>query len=44
MPTLKEYMEEKRLISRGMILVVGLTSAFAGALLMLIFALLGLVS
>jgi len=44
MPTLKEYMEEKRLISRRMILVVGLTGAFAGALLMLVFALLGLIS
>lgn len=44
MPTLKEYMEERRLISRGMILVVGLTGALSGALLMLIFALLGLVS
>lgn len=44
MQSFKEYMQEKRLISRFMILIVGLLGALSGAILMFIFALLGLLS
>ena len=41
--TLKEFLAEKKLISRWIILISALTGAFAGALLMFMVALLGLV-
>lgn len=44
MATFKEYMEEKRLTTRATILTVGLTGALAGAILMFMFVLLGLVA
>jgi hypothetical protein len=39
---LKEYMGEKREVTRWIVMRVALTGAFAGALLMLIFSLLGM--
>ena len=44
MQAIREYMEEKRLVSRWLVLVIGLTGAFAGAVLMLMMALLGIAS
>ncbi len=41
MVSLKEYMREQSPVSRNKILVIALTSAFAGACLMFVFALAG---
>lgn len=43
MSEIKKFLDEKRLVGRWLILVVGLTGAFAGALLMFLMALLGIV-
>jgi hypothetical protein len=42
MGTLKNYMNESKLVSRTMILVVGLIGMFAGAILMFMFAIAGM--
>ena len=44
MPTFKEYMKEQRLTNRLVILTVGLVGALAGATLMFLFALLGIIA
>jgi len=41
--SMREYLEEKKLISRWIILVAGLAGAGAGAILMFLFALLGII-
>ena len=41
--TFKEFMTEHKLISRWIILLTGMIGAFAGAVLMFIFVLMGLV-
>lgn len=41
--TFKEFMNEEKPVNRWLILQVGLIGAFAGACVMLMFALLGLV-
>lgn len=41
--TLKEFLMEKRLISRGVLVIAALVGGFAGAVLMLFFAMLGIV-
>lgn len=42
--TLAEYMAEEKPINRWFILIVGLIGAFCGAVLAILFALLGIVS
>lgn len=42
--SLREFMSEKKLVSRWIILVSAMVGAFAGAVLMFMVALLGLVS
>ncbi len=42
--SLREFMTEKKLVSRWIILISALVGAFAGAVLMFMVALLGLVS
>ena len=44
MASFKEFMQEKRLISRAMVLTIGLIGALFGAILMFMISLLGLVS
>jgi len=44
MGKLKDFLGEKKLVSRGMVLVFALIGAFAGACLMLMMALLGILS
>ncbi len=41
--TIKEFLSERRLVSRGMVLVIALVGAFAGATLMFMIALAGIV-
>jgi len=43
MVNFKEYMTDKNLVSRSKVLVIGLTGALFGAILMYIFMLAGLV-
>jgi hypothetical protein len=44
MMAIKEFLTEKKLISRGIILVSALVGAFFGAILMLFMAMLGVLS
>ena len=41
---IREFLSEKRLVNRGLILIVALIGAFAGAILMFMMMLLGLIS
>ncbi len=42
--SLREFLQERKLVGRWMILVAALVGAFAGAILMFLVAMLGLVS
>ncbi len=42
--SIEEFLHEKKLVSRGIVLIVALTGAFAGAILMFLMTLLGLFS
>lgn len=44
MNSLREYMNEEKLVNRWIVLIIGLVGVFIGAILMYMIALLGLVT